>query len=181
MTLLTRVSPFLATIRPGATRWGGAAFRVRDAGRRCAGWWSGEKLLVQRGSAAMMLRTAFRRGMASRRATRLTTLVVLACCLMGSSSWSAALAQESPAAAEKLFRLGEYQQVIEMADKAIAARQLDERWYLLKIRAEMATGRYAEAMKSYEAGGGRYDQSIALRLLAYDVYRMNDMPAEAEG
>src|SRR5687767_15958688 len=114
--------------------------------------------------------------MRSNRQMRFTPMIAaILCAALGSA---AAMAQSTPAGAAKLFRSGQYEQVIQAAEKAIAARQLDEAWWLLKIRAEMASGEYAEALKSFEGAAGRYDQSIALRLVAYDVYRMNNMPRE---
>jgi tetratricopeptide (TPR) repeat protein len=82
--------------------------------------------------------------------------------------------------AQKLFRTGRYGECIEACDKAIASNQWGEAWWLLKIRSELVTGQYAEALKSYEAGLDRYDASIPLRLLGHEALRLNDRPGDAE-
>ena len=49
----------------------------------------------------------------------------------------------------------------------------------LKISAEMARGKYAEALISAEGAVRRFPTSIALRLLAGEVYRYNGRPENA--
>src|SRR5688572_25801877 len=82
--------------------------------------------------------------------------------------------------AETLYQSGKYTQCIEACEKAIGARQWSERWWHLKIRSELAVGRYEEARKSYENAVDRFLRSVELRLLGYDVYRLAGDPQQAE-
>src|SRR5436190_22251630 len=79
--------------------------------------------------------------------------------------------EQSDAAA--LFKKGDYQQCIEMTTKALEASRWGVGWWMLKIRAELATGQYEQALKTYEAAVDRYDENITLRLLGYDALRAN--------
>jgi tetratricopeptide (TPR) repeat protein len=82
--------------------------------------------------------------------------------------------------AEKLFYSGKYAECIDACQKAIGGNAWAEGWRLLKIRSELATGKYAEALKSYEATVAVYRTSVLLRLLGYDVLRANDRPKDAD-
>ncbi len=82
--------------------------------------------------------------------------------------------------AEKLFNSGKYGECIKACEQAIAGNAWPEGWRLLKIRAEMATGKYADALKSYETTAAVYRTSILLRLLGYEVLRANDRPKDAD-
>jgi tetratricopeptide (TPR) repeat protein len=82
--------------------------------------------------------------------------------------------------AQKLFKTGDYQECVDAAAKAIEASPWTEDWWLLKIRAELATGQYPEALKTQEAAVSRFEGSIALRLLGYDAYRLNGRPDDAD-
>src|SRR5262245_12907411 len=70
--------------------------------------------------------------------------------------------------AQKLFSTGEYEDCIAACETAIEQNPWQMSWRLLKIRAELATGRYTDALASYEAGMSRYNTSIPLRLLGYE-------------
>jgi hypothetical protein len=50
----------------------------------------------------------------------------------------------------KLFRTGHYVECVTEADKAIAANDFSENYRLLKIRAELELGRYADALKTLD-------------------------------
>ncbi len=82
--------------------------------------------------------------------------------------------------AEKLFRGGKYAECIAACGKAIAADQWQEGWRLLKIRAELATGKGAQALATLEAAAKRYPTSIRLRLSGIDVLRANNRPDDAD-
>jgi tetratricopeptide (TPR) repeat protein len=82
--------------------------------------------------------------------------------------------------AQKLFYTGKYSECLDACQKAIKGNAYNEGWRLLKIRAEMASGRYAEALKTYESTAALYRTSIVLRLLGYEVLRANDRPKDAE-
>ncbi len=82
-------------------------------------------------------------------------------------------------AAELQFRSGEYDEAAEIAGEAVERGIWNERWALLLIRAQMARGRYAEALASYQAAIQRYSSSFRLRLLGVEVLRANDLNDEA--
>src|SRR4051812_33276499 len=54
--------------------------------------------------------------------------------------------------AQKLFKTGKYAECIDTCAQAIDARQWGEGWWVLKLRSELATGQYAQALKTQEAG-----------------------------
>ena len=82
--------------------------------------------------------------------------------------------------AQKLYHSGKYAECIDACQKAIEGNAWPEGWRLLKIRAELATGKYAEALKSYEATVAVYRPSLPLRLLGYEVLRANGRPKDAQ-
>ena len=82
--------------------------------------------------------------------------------------------------ARKLLNTGQYAECIVACAEAVKGRQWDESWWLLMIRAEMATGQYPQALESLEAGLDRFETSVRLRLLGRDVLRMNNRPQDAE-
>lgn len=82
--------------------------------------------------------------------------------------------------AQKLFKSGKYLECIAACDDAIEDERLDEAWWALKIRAELATGQYSLALETFQAANDRHERSIPLLLLGYDVYRVNDRPREAD-
>lgn len=93
-----------------------------------------------------------------------------------------ALAGAAPAdltETERLYRVGDYAACIEAAAEAMTAGDGDEDWPLLKIKAEMTLGRYADALKTLQSALPRQSNSIRLRWLGRDVYRFNHLPDEA--
>src|SRR5215208_3177887 len=92
----------------------------------------------------------------------------------------AVTATPAPAAevsdARKLFNTGKYEECIELCATGTRGRQWDESWWLLKIRAELATGQYPQALETLEAAIDRFDASARLRLLGVEVYRLNNKP-----
>ena len=63
--------------------------------------------------------------------------------------------------------------------QAIAENDFSENYRLLKIRAEMELGRYAEALKSLDEGLKRFPQSLQLRWLGREVCQFNRLPERA--
>ena len=102
-------------------------------------------------------------------------LALAICLLISAPLFSAELDD-----AEKLYRGGKYAECIATCGKAIAAEQWQEGWRLLKIRAELATGKGAQALATLEAATKRYPTSIRLRLLGIDVLRANNRPEDAD-
>ncbi|HSV13641.1 MAG TPA: tetratricopeptide repeat protein [Tepidisphaeraceae bacterium] len=81
--------------------------------------------------------------------------------------------------AQRLLRTGEYAKCDQICDAAIAGNDWRESWWLLKLRAELTTGQYGEALKTYESALARQPASVQIRLLGYQVLRANDRPADA--
>jgi tetratricopeptide (TPR) repeat protein len=84
------------------------------------------------------------------------------------------------AEAQKLFKSGKYVECIESCSKAIESNEWGDGWWVLKARAELTTGKYAQALKTYETGVDRYDESVRLMMVGYEALRANNRPADAE-
>jgi len=82
--------------------------------------------------------------------------------------------------AEKAFRVGRYDEATRLSTEEVRNGSWIERWHLLKIRSEMAQGLYPSALSSLEDGLRRLPGSIALLLLAREVYHFNGRGAEAD-
>ena len=83
--------------------------------------------------------------------------------------------------AQKLYRSGKYEECIEACAKGVEGISRDENWWILKARAELATGKYPQALETFEAAQSRYERSIPVLLAGYDVFRANNKPEEADG
>lgn len=79
-----------------------------------------------------------------------------------------------------LFRSGHYAECIESATKEIAARDFDEAPRLLKLKAELELGRYADAAQTLEAALKRFPNTIEFRWWGRDVCRYNNQPERAK-
>jgi tetratricopeptide (TPR) repeat protein len=97
---------------------------------------------------------------------------------------AAALPQAALAAdileAFSLYRTGKYAECVELADKGIQEGQFSENWPLVKLKAEMALGRYEDAQKTLDSALERFRYSIALRWYGRDVCRFNGQAERAE-
>ncbi|HJT35695.1 MAG TPA: tetratricopeptide repeat protein [Pirellulales bacterium] len=82
-------------------------------------------------------------------------------------------------AARKLFDSGKYAECIAAAGNAIDDKEPSENWSLLKIRSELALGRYADAQKTLDAALDRFQASVQLRWLGREVARFNGQPERA--
>jgi len=82
--------------------------------------------------------------------------------------------------AQALFNSGKYAECIETTAARIDQRAWRESWRRLKIRAELATGRYCDALATLEMALERFPSSIHLRLLGREVYLFNDWPERAD-
>ena len=82
--------------------------------------------------------------------------------------------------AKKLFKSGQYLECVAACAEGAAEERFDEEWPILKIRAELATGQYPQALETFAAAADRFERSLPLLLLGHDVYRANDRPREAE-
>src|SRR5687767_5451844 len=94
---------------------------------------------------------------------------------------AAPLAQAADlAATTQLFRSGKYVECVQSAEKAIAENDFSENYRLLKLRAEMELGRYAEALKTLDEGLKRFPYSLQLRWLGREVCQFNRQPERSE-
>jgi tetratricopeptide (TPR) repeat protein len=98
---------------------------------------------------------------------------------LGCSEWAAAADREE---IEKLFRTGRYDECLRLVDDEIAGDGWNEPLRHLKIKSQLARGKYPEALASLEEAVTRFRASISLHLLGRDVYRLNgnDRDAGAE-
>ncbi len=82
--------------------------------------------------------------------------------------------------AQGLFNSGKYADCLKAAAKGIEDRGWRESWWHLKIRTELETGQYSDALATLEAALERFRSSVRLRLLGREVYLFNDRPEQAE-
>ncbi len=103
--------------------------------------------------------------------------LAMAALLVGLWAWSAGAADSEEAEAH--YRAGRYDEAARLAAEESADFPRLERWHLLKVRAEMARGAYAEALASVEDGLRRVPAGAELYLIARDVYRLNGRDDDA--
>jgi tetratricopeptide (TPR) repeat protein len=108
--------------------------------------------------------------------TRLAAAIVWLCVVHGKTDLNAASLFE----AQTLYRTGKYVESIDLAAKAMAGGDPSETWPVLKLRAEMTLGRYADTRKTLEAGLGRFPYNAKLLWLGAEVYRFNGLPDRAK-
>jgi len=82
---------------------------------------------------------------------------------------------------EWLFRTGQYDECSKLADAELERSRWGDAWSILKVRSELARGRYEAAAEAVEAGIERSPTSIPLRLLSRDAYRFAGREDEADG
>lgn len=82
------------------------------------------------------------------------------------------LLQPQPALAqspEELFQTGQYDAVMKVAAAEIERGVWNEKWPRLLMQAQLARGRYAEAVATFDLAIRRYSNSLGLRLLAREA------------
>ena len=95
------------------------------------------------------------------------------------------LAASSPATAEDIrdgeqfFNSGDYAACITLARDEIDGGNYLEQWRVLKIKCELATGAYEDALATVDTALEDFPTSLALRLLGHSVYRLNGQSARA--
>jgi tetratricopeptide (TPR) repeat protein len=82
--------------------------------------------------------------------------------------------------ADRLFRSGKYAECVEAAEKAAAAAEFSENWPLLKLKAELALGRYPDALKTLDAALASFRFSLQLRWRGREVCRYNGQAERAQ-
>ena len=78
--------------------------------------------------------------------------------------------------AQALYNAGKYAECAEAAGQAIEAGEYSDEWPVLRIKAQLATGEYAAALKTFDAATKRNATSIALRFIGREVYLHNNRP-----
>lgn len=109
---------------------------------------------------------------------RLPAFAVALLLLSGSLSPSASAAELNEC--REMLRTGQYAECIAATAEAFAKRRYGESWPVLQTEAEMALGRYGEALRTVELGVERYSWSIRLRWLGRDAALRNGQPELAE-
>ncbi len=99
------------------------------------------------------------------------TFLFLAACL-----FVAAPARAGYAEAMEFYRGGKYAECVESAEAGLEAGGASENLWSLKIRAELALGRYQAAEKSLTAGLEQLPTSLELRWQGREVCRFNNQP-----
>ena len=80
----------------------------------------------------------------------------------------------------QLYREGKFQKVIESANQTTQTNSLlNQDWFVLKCRAQLATGKYADAKVTVDEGLKAYKDSIRIREVAAEVYRFNSDDSRA--
>lgn len=74
------------------------------------------------------------------------------------------------AIAEQLFFNGDFKGSASLAQAEVDRGVWNEKWPLLLLQCQLATGKYSEAEATYEAARERFGNSIALRMIGHDVY-----------
>lgn len=78
---------------------------------------------------------------------------------------------------EALFHSGKIAEATEIARGEVERGVWNRRWSELLIRCQMATGRYDEALQTYDAAIKRYPTSVPLRAIGVEVTRYNNLPS----
>lgn len=85
--------------------------------------------------------------------------------------------------ARKLFNHGEYQKCITQCAQATKADDAGSDdgadWWVLQIQAQLATGKYDDALQSYKSGKSLHGSSLPLMLAGFDVLRANNQANDA--
>ena len=81
---------------------------------------------------------------------------------------------------EDLFRTGKYAECARLAAEEIEQGTWEEEWHLLKADAELAEGKYAQALETIEEALEFYPLNLRLRLLARTAYRFNGQQEQAD-
>jgi tetratricopeptide (TPR) repeat protein len=81
---------------------------------------------------------------------------------------------------QKKFLKGDYEEAVRLAEKALRADDANQDWSLLLTQALLTLGRYADAETAITKAAARYDDSIRVRLLGYEVLLGNGKPEQAK-
>jgi tetratricopeptide (TPR) repeat protein len=97
---------------------------------------------------------------------------ILALATLALHSLPCAVAAEF-AEGEKLMRAGRYDECAKLAAAELAGGAFDERWWHLKIKVEMARGKYDDAAQTLAQGQKDYPTSVSLEFLGWRLHRIS--------
>ncbi|MFN9719323.1 MAG: tetratricopeptide repeat protein, partial [Planctomycetota bacterium] len=106
----------------------------------------------------------------------MVSLVVLSFVLMVRDS---SLFAETVAECQAFLNSGRYEDCLAATTTAIEARSYGEEWPILKAQAEIALGKYPEALQTIEAGIQRYNWSVRLRQMEFEAALANGKREQA--
>ena len=92
-----------------------------------------------------------------------------------SSLWSADYEE-----ARQLFRTGKYDEAMAVAQAEVDRGVWNELWPRLLLESQLMTGRYEEALLTYEKSITKFSNSLRLRMLGAEVYRWNNKSVQAK-
>ena len=114
------------------------------------------------------------------------------CCLALIATGCSTLLTVAPASAQvssslsldcrNAFNAGDFEQAIELAreeQESLGRFGLNESLPLLIIESQMATGKYSDALKTFQQAQEKYEKGIRLMSAAIDVFRFNNQPEQA--
>ena len=81
---------------------------------------------------------------------------------------------------EQLFFQGDYNACAAVAAGEVQRGVWNEKWPSLLLRCQLATGKYEAAAVTYEAARKRFKNSIGLRMIGAEVYRLVNRPENAQ-
>ena len=82
--------------------------------------------------------------------------------------------------ARAALRVGQYDECIEYAKAQVDKKVWNDKWPILLVEAYLTTGKYEQALVVYEESLSRFGDSLRLRLLGVDVYRMNNQTLKSK-
>ena len=121
-----------------------------------------------------MIRTSQHPGAAQ----RLLRRIVLGFALL--LALSAGVVAAEIESARQLFQKGDYTGCAKLCEQAMRDGESGESWPLLLIRAQMATGHYAEALTTVTNALENFTSNIRLRLAAREVFQFSGQSQRAE-
>src|SRR5205085_776629 len=96
------------------------------------------------------------------------------------SSFTAFTRAEDVESTAKLLLSGRYESVVDIANKAINNKEREEEWRLYLMKAQLALGRYPDALAAATNALRRYSSSIRIKLTAYEALQASGQSASAK-
>lgn len=110
----------------------------------------------------------------------ITTWMVAIGCLFAWIPTAPAQSVSDQEAVKEALRVGDYDRSIAIAKEQVEKRVWNEKWPATLIETYLTLGRYADAVPVLEDSLTRFGDSLRIRLLAIQVYRMNNESSKAK-